>query len=551
MLLNSGESPSQRSPTQGTSAKCGAAGERDSAADGQTNDGMDLFSAQPSLEGLGDEDDEYLGGTPPIAADAVRVGRIAGPAAATQLLRVCNYTLVLLMSQRLTPAEFGGLVLGTTVVHVVIHAPCAGIAAVLDTLVPREFGLDPASPAMGLHLRRGILACVAWTAAAWLLLAVLGRLLLSALVDAELVDPAVGFVTMSALTALPMVCTTCWQKFLTAQRLVHLPLVAQCVSTAALVTLLAVTKPAHVTSVALAIALGRTAGLAALIVLAWRSPNVRIRFGRWSRLEVFEPDGVKSFARLAAPSLAICCAERWSFEGLSLIAATLGTEALDAWAMLSNAWLVCFAIATGFYAAANTLVGNALGQSRASAARRVARRTVVMYAVIGGAVCGLLAVFADGVFAWFPGTPAARGLAARLGPLVACGIFADTTAFVLQGVLRAASDVTFVAWLSLAVQWMVTAVLAPLLAWEWRSLRGLTVALSVGSISLLLAMAVRADRLKWMAIVQLRHEARQRGNGADGDVFNVSMASSAASGHTAPHGERTPRPQPTPDESGS
>jgi MATE family multidrug resistance protein len=486
--------------------------------------------------GLGDDDDEYLTGVPPWSHDATVIARIAGVTSATQLFRVSSYTVVLMMIGPLGEVDFGAVALAMTLNNMFTMSPCMGIASVLDTLVTQEYGRCSTSALMGLHLRRAFAACCAWVALMTVVFALCATWLCSMVFGDELGPPTATFLKLSFLWALPLTLSTSLQKFLSAQHVVDVALYGQLISIITIIGALYVAVPYGVGAVAVAAGVGRFAGLVAMFLLAHRRVSVTITYGQWTMTEVLERVECEAFLHNALPSIAATCAERWSFETMSIMAGLLGPVAVSAWAVLFNVWILLFTPTAGFYAAASTLVGNALGAGRPSTAKRYARRTVMMNLCVTLVIVFLFACSPRLLLRLYPTSLSVHQAAASIAPTVALSILFDTTAYCLQGTLRAAGDIKFVARLTMGAQWAVSVTAAGLLLAIWRSMWAMSLGLTLGCFVQCLGAAWRVRTTDWLAA-----SSRRTAVGRRHSVNDADLSTSVATGPVTPAAARQSR----------
>jgi MATE family multidrug resistance protein len=469
---------------------------------------------------VADEDDELALGSPPWLPDLARICKLAVPSTATQVLRVVNYTVVLVMTGSLDEDAFAGIALGMSLSNILTTSPCIGLAALLDTLTTQEYGRSPSSPVMGLHLRRAFAACGIWIAVTTAFYLLIGELLAVYCYGDAVGRNVATFLRLSFLATGGLGLTTCLQKFLSAQHIVDVIFYAQVVAITTLVPALWLAVPHGVAAVSVATGISRLAGLGTAAYLSSRRPGIVMTFGTWARTEVFDPEEWPAFLMMGVPSVAVTCAERWSFEGMSAMAGVLGAAATSAWAILLNVWILIFTPCVGFYTAASTLVGSALGEERPGAAKRYARRAFVAHVVTMVTLCVALAAWPSVFFRFYPNSEEVHRLAASMAPVVAFAVFADTSAYVLQAVLRAAGFVRYLAALTLGAQWGVSMLMGVVLLVAWGSVTSLAVGLALGCCVQLIGTCLGVDRLDWHTAVANRRVPM--------DDLNTSVATSTA-----------------------
>ena len=100
-------------------------------------------------------------------------------------------------------------------------------------------------------------------------------------------------------------------------------------------------------------------------------------------LYVVDPLGIKEYVLLAFPSMVLVAGEASVFDLTILMAAALGSGAGASWSALLNYMLWYVAVSGGVSAAANALVGSALGRGDYKLARTYVRLVVAISIVVG------------------------------------------------------------------------------------------------------------------------------------------------------------------------
>lgn len=457
------------------------------------------------------------------ASEVSRIGsmlmRVCIPQLLTQLLRVAFNSLTLgFAGHFLSSADLAGIALGLSLCNATCLAVGIGFTVVLDTLSSQEFGRDPRSQLQGLFLRRAVFLVLAYNA----LLAVLyvfATPLMIAVFGEELGSRASLFMKLALLQGVVVTVFTGLQRFLVAQRHVLLPLYGQIFGVAVMPLFLFVGTRFGLVGFAAALFFGRLMALVFMSTLAWRIESVRHTFGVWSLREVLDRGPCRDFATTCLPVVAASCAERWSFEVLSLLAGMAGPLAMGTYAVTSATLQLLYSVGVGFCFAATTLVGNALGAGKASEAKRVA--FVVLgasyVAVVSTAVC--YSALRRPFIMMFTSDPAIIDRAMPLTAIMAAVLVFENANCVLQGLLRACGLFALFSKIVLVAQWFVMVPLAWILSSpRLFALEGTLLALYIGGVTQTMASLFFLHRLKWETLVAARPV------GASSDVPTVESS---------------------------
>lgn len=159
----------------------------------------------------------------------------------------------------------------------------------------------------------------------------------------------------------------------------------------------------------------------------------------WSR-ESFDAEGLLKVLRFGAPVGLQYTVEVWAFQATTLLAGTLGREALAAHTIVLNLTSVTFMVPLGISFGASTVVGNLIGSGRLRDAQRSAWIGVLM----GAGVMSLSAIMMVSCRELLPLAYTREAeivaLAATLLPITACFQIFDGIQVVGSGVLRGMGD---------------------------------------------------------------------------------------------------------------
>jgi Na+-driven multidrug efflux pump len=455
---------------------------------------------------------------------------LCGPAMCMQFFRFGVIALATSFAgRRLSPTEFGGYLLGFSYANIFGIATGIGVASVLDTLCTQEHGKAAHSPMQGFHVRCAAVVCVGFSTLYALSCVTIGRALITASVDAQIAEAAMRYIVPSVLFVGGTTLASCAQKFLAAQRRVRYAMYAHAAASAA--TLVLCVFAIDVLGVgggglSVCMGIGRIIAVCGMAYLGSRDADVTRSWGEWSwRRSVLQAKPLLAFVRSSGHSMIMSCADRWTLEAMTLLCSAYGTTTLvgtadassaatgvtaaplvrhqdatalttlapsaavvqnvdlNAFGTSSTLWSVAFFTGAGVYVGASTLVGNALGAGNGPEARSNAF-TALRLVVSMSATLGILYVaFPYQALSLFLGSQnqATADLTAALSPLLALVVVADTTVYVMQGVLRAAGRVVFASRLAMVTQFGVGLPLAYVLVAVLRvpAAKGTLIALNV------------------------------------------------------------------------
>eukprot|EP00672_Neobodo_designis_P025474 CAMPEP_0174835288 /NCGR_PEP_ID=MMETSP1114-20130205/5330_1 /TAXON_ID=312471 /ORGANISM="Neobodo designis, Strain CCAP 1951/1" /LENGTH=508 /DNA_ID=CAMNT_0016069233 /DNA_START=222 /DNA_END=1748 /DNA_ORIENTATION=- len=251
--------------------------------------------------------------------------------------------------------------------------PGLGMCYTLDTLCSQIYGRDPNSQKQGEVCQRGLVLSTIYSL-------VMGALLyncedyLGILFPDAATKHAAEWLRCAPLYLLPQLWAQTLNKFLASQFKQHLVTVGLAVAAVTVVPFSFVfVRWFGVAGSALAMGAAVTSQLLTLVFLTYRDADARHRFGPIASLStIFDPTELKTFAKLALPSMVFCAAEGSSFDATVLIAGSLGDIAAATWSSVLTISLVPQSVSGGLSQGAAVTVGQAIGQHRKALARRYA-----------------------------------------------------------------------------------------------------------------------------------------------------------------------------------
>ena len=432
---------------------------------------------------------------------------LALPSVATQCLRVGALQFTLMVAGRtVSSTEFAAISLGMSLVNACVVSAGMGVASVLDTIATQEFGRDPQSAFLGLALRRALIATTIIAGIPLVLLTLFRRELLGIAFHSDLVEPTSTYLAFTWPGTLALVYQSCLQKYVNAQGIVNLPLMGNAVSIVTLLVLLPVVHALHggVAEFALVVSAGRLAAFVSLAFLASRTQAARRRWGTWQMRDVISPndEGFRLFASLTGQSVMSSIFERFGFEMMSFLCASVNTRTLHVYTLVFNAWILLFSPAAGLYVAGSTLVGNAVGRRDAATAESAAVASFGVSLVCATVVAGCFGLWPSVVTTLYTGDVAVVEAANFVAPIVALSLFCDITSYGSQGTLRATNRVAVVTLGMFVSQWLVAVPVAVtfLFAVPYGAL-GACFAASCGMSFIFLLYCVSLARIEWSEVI--------------------------------------------------
>lgn len=199
----------------------------------------------------------------------------------------------------------------------------------------------------------------------------------------------------------------------------------------------------------------------ALYAVCIRSPKLNLRVpGSW-RLDA----GIHlTAARIAIPAAFERLILNFAQIAVTRIVAPLGTVAVAANSLAVTAESLCYMPGYGIAAAATTLVGQSLGAKRKDLARRYARLSTLLGALVMAAAGVLMYAAAPLMFRMLTPDPEVRALGAQVLRIEAFAEPLFAVSIVAAGALRGAGDTLVPSILNLVSMWGVRITLATLLA---------------------------------------------------------------------------------------
>ena len=198
-----------------------------------------------------------------------------------------------------------------------------------------------------------------------------------------------------------------------------------------------------------------------ITAVCFRSPSLRLRRGESWRLE---RSCMRKAARIAVPMAfehsVMCGAQIASTR----IVAPLGTISVAANSLAVTAESLCYMPGYGIAAAATTLVGQSLGAGKRDLARRYARLSVLLAAMVMTGLAVLMFLLAPAVFMLLTPDPAVQSLGAFVLRIEAFAEPLYAVSISASGAMRGAGDTLVPSVLNLVSMWGVRITVAAFLA---------------------------------------------------------------------------------------
>ena len=198
-----------------------------------------------------------------------------------------------------------------------------------------------------------------------------------------------------------------------------------------------------------------------ITAVCFRSPSLRLRRGESWRLE---RSCMRKAARIAVPMAfehsVMCGAQIASTR----IVAPLGTISVAANSLAVTAESLCYMPGYGIAAAATTLVGQSLGAGKRDLARRYARLSVLLAAMVMTGLAVLMFLLAPDVFMLLTPDPAVQSLGAFVLRIEAFAEPLYAVSISASGAMRGAGDTLVPSVLNLVSMWGVRITVAAFLA---------------------------------------------------------------------------------------
>ena len=225
-----------------------------------------------------------------------------------------------------------------------------------------------------------------------------------------------------------------------------------------------------------------------------RSPSLRLRHGESWRLE---RSCMRKAARIAVPMAfehsVMCGAQIASTR----IVAPLGTISVAANSLAVTAESLCYMPGYGIAAAATTLVGQSLGAGKRDLARRYARLSVLLAAMVMTGLAVLMFLLAPDVFMLLTPDPAVQSLGAFVLRIEAFAEPLYAVSISASGAMRGAGDTLVPSVLNLVSMWGVRITVAAFLA-PRLGLAGVWLAMCVELCVRGILFLVRLLRERWL-----------------------------------------------------
>ena len=198
-----------------------------------------------------------------------------------------------------------------------------------------------------------------------------------------------------------------------------------------------------------------------ITAVCFRSPSLRLRRGESWRLE---RSCMRKAVRIAVPMAfehsVMCGAQIASTR----IVAPLGTISVAANSLAVTAESLCYMPGYGIAAAATTLVGQSLGAGKRDLARRYARLSVLLAAMVMTGLAVLMFLLAPDVFMLLTPDPAVQSLGAFVLRIEAFAEPLYAVSISASGAMRGAGDTLVPSVLNLVSMWGVRITVAAFLA---------------------------------------------------------------------------------------
>lgn len=231
-----------------------------------------------------------------------------------------------------------------------------------------------------------------------------------------------------------------------------------------------------------------------ITAVCFRSPSLRLRRGESWRLE---RSCMRKAVRIAVPMAfehsVMCGAQIASTR----IVAPLGTISVAANSLAVTAESLCYMPGYGIAAAATTLVGQSLGAGKHDLARRYARLSVLLAAMVMTGLAVLMFLLAPDVFMLLTPDPAVQSLGAFVLRIEAFAEPLYAVSISASGAMRGAGDTLVPSVLNLVSMWGVRITVAAFLA-PRLGLAGVWLAMCVELCVRGILFLVRLLRERWL-----------------------------------------------------
>lgn len=188
------------------------------------------------------------------------------------------------------------------------------------------------------------------------------------------------------------------------------------------------------------------------------------------------------FLRLGVPSILMLCSEWWAYELLVVMATFLGTQHIDAQAILFQLIYLAFMIPMGVGTSLATLTGNSLGNNSIVEAKKICWHALRMSSCVELFVGVAMFSFGKYFIAFFTSDPDIVAIAVEALPLVSVYVMFDGMQAIACGVLRGAGKQYIGAYLNGFAFYVVGLPLAWVFCFNYdMGVKGLVMGISVAS----------------------------------------------------------------------
>ncbi|CAO0798304.1 unnamed protein product [Mucor circinelloides] len=408
----------------------------------------------------------------------------------------------------LGPTELAAAALASMFASVTAWSIAFGTATALDTLCSQAWTGAKDKTLVGIHLQRALcilglmfipIAIVWWNCT---------KLLLSLNQDPELALHAGLFLRCLMLGAPAFIAFEATKKYLQAQGIMQ-------ASTYVLMIVSPINLCLNYSFVYLApFKLGFIGAplatsfsywlMLTLLVLYIKFVNGKEAWGGWSRECL---TGWWPFLKLSIPSLLMITAEWWAFELSSLAASYLSTRDLAAQSIVLTTASATYTIPFGVSVAASNRIGNSLGESNATKARR-ASVVAILFAIFFGFTNSTFFMAVRSKFGFlFTSDEDVVQLVSKIMPLCAMFQIADGLSGVCGGVIRGLGRQSFAAWVNLFSYYVVALPLGYYLTFvlDW-DLNGLWIALTLALFLVASSSLIFLSFINWESEVNKAQE---------------------------------------------
>jgi MATE family multidrug resistance protein len=413
------------------------------------------------------------------------------PAAGTMLLFYATQAITLMFVGRqlgVTPlAQYG---LGQSILNAAGISLAQGMAAGLDTLCAQSYGRHKRGPECGEILQRGIVICVLLTLPLMALF-LAAEPIVVAVFGGEVGGGVAVYLRCAPPLLLLITLFTCLQKALQAQQLPHLPLLGAAVGVALCPLLNLWLTHRGIEYAVLVMILCNAVSLAVTVAASLLHSGVMLYDATWPSRTVLDRKEIRAFLDIGVPSMLSVVCEWWSFELLMFVTASFGTTSVAAYNIAQLIITVLWTAAQGVMIAVCVLVGDALGERDAQAAKAFAKLGALLGAAQSLVILALFLAVNELVFRQFTDDAAVLALLRTLVPFIAAYLVLDAAQTVLQGAFRGVGRQAMAAKVVVVSLWLVGAPLSLVLAFEaGLALRGIVLGTVCG-------FAVEVPLLLW------------------------------------------------------